>query len=309
MRPGDHVSVLTAECLRFLAPGPGGCFVDCTVDGGGHSEAILQRTAPGGPLLAIDADPQAVETARERLSLFGDRVTVVHSNFRFIDSVAREHQFANVDGVLMDLGFSSNQLTAPSRGFSFSRDDPLDMRFDSSQGPTAADYLATSSTQEIAHTLRELGEEPAARRIAGAIVEARAQAPVTTTGQLVDIVRRSVGRRPGATHPATRTFQALRIAVNDELGALRDALPRAIQLLRSGGRLVVISFHSLEDRIVKMEFRRLAGREPNTAPRGLTAGRWWKGCCWRHNARRGCARWCWKRLTRPIRRPSARCCA
>lgn len=270
MGPGDHVSVLTAECLRFLEPAPGGRFVDCTVDGGGHSAEILQRTAPDGPLLAIDADLEAVEMARQRLSLFGDRVHVVHANFRFVDTVARELGFTDVDGVLMDLGLSSNQLAARSRGFSFNRDEPLDMRFDSTKGETAAAYLASAAPEDIAQALRSFGEEPAARRIASAIVAVREHDPVRTTGQLVEIVRRAAGGRPGSKlHPATRTFQALRIAVNDELDALREALPRAVSLLRRGGRLVVISFHSLEDRIVKTVFRGLAGRAPDDAPRGL----------------------------------------
>ncbi len=270
MGPGDHVSVLTAECLRFLAPAPGGRFVDCTVDGGGHSAEILKRTAPDGPLLALDADLEAVELARQRLALFGDRVHVVHTNFRLVDTVAHELGFTDVDGVLMDLGLSSVQLAARGRGFSFNRDEPLDMRFDATSGETAAAYLSSASPEDIAQVLRGFGEEPAARRIASAIVAAREQEPVRTTGQLVEIVRRTTGgRHGGKLHPATRTFQALRIAVNDELGALREALPRALSLLRRGGRLVVISFHSLEDRIVKIVFRRLAGRAPDDAPRGL----------------------------------------
>ena len=269
MWPGEHVSVLTAECLRFLDPRPGGRFVDCTVDGGGHSAAILERTAPDGPHLALDADPQAVERARGRLSLFGDRVHVVHANFRFVDTVARDRGFASVDGVLMDLGLSSDQLAARNRGFSFSRNEQLDMRFDSTYGETAADYLASASQGEIEETLRSLGEERAARRIAADIVAARSEGGIRTTGELVAVVQRSVRPRHGAIHPATRTFQALRIAVNDELGALREAVPKAVALLRTGGRLAVISFHSLEDRIVKTLFRRLAGREPEDVPRGL----------------------------------------
>jgi 16S rRNA (cytosine1402-N4)-methyltransferase len=269
MSPGEHVSVLTAECIRLLAPRPGGRFVDCTVDGGGHSAEILQRTAPDGPHLALDADPEAVERARERLSLFGDRVHVVHANFRFVDAVARDLGFSDADGILMDLGLSSDQLAAPNRGFSFNRDEPLDMRFDPTQGEAAADYLASASQAEIEQTLRGFGEEPAARRIATAIVASRERGGLRTSGELAALVRRVHGGRQGAIDPATRTFQALRIAVNDELGTLRDALPRAIGMLRHGGRLAVISFHSLEDRIVKTLFRRLAGREPDPTPRGL----------------------------------------
>jgi len=265
----EHLPVLTAECLRFLDPRPGSRFIDCTVGGGGHSTEILRRTAPDGMLLGLDADPDAVDQARRRLSVFGDRVRVVHANFRFVNAVAQEQGFTDVDGVLMDLGLSSFQLAAPDRGFSFNRDEPLDMRFDSTEGESVAQYLAAATAEEIEQTLRAFGEEPAARRITAAIVAAREQDSVRTTADLASIVRRSVGQRRSTIHPATRTFQALRIVVNDELSALRDALPRAIRLLRRGGRLAVISFHSLEDRIVKSLFRRLAGREPDDTPRGL----------------------------------------
>ena len=271
MAPGEHVSVLTAECLRYLEPRPGGRFVDCTVDGGGHSAAILERTSPDGPHLALDADPTAVERARGRLSPFGDRVKVVHANFRFIDAVAQDLGFTKADGVVMDLGLSSDQLAARDRGFSFQRDEPLDMRFDPTQGHSAADFIAIASREEIEDTLRTLGEERAARRIAGDIVAARERRPVATTRELVEIVQRSVHPRPGTINPATRTFQALRILVNDELSALRDALPKAVGLLGSHGRVAVISFHSLEDRIVKTLFRQLAGREPDETPRHLPA--------------------------------------
>jgi 16S rRNA (cytosine1402-N4)-methyltransferase len=255
--------------MRLLDPHPGGRFVDCTVNGGGHSTEILRRTAPEGRLLGLDADPDAVSLARQRLSGFGDRAQVVHVNFRFVDIAARDHGFAEVDGILMDLGLSSVQLAARDRGFSFMRDEALDMRFDPTQGETAAGYLASASREDIEETLRSFGEEPAARRIATAIVAARDQGGVQRTGDLVRIVQRSIRHQRGTLHPATRTFQALRIAVNDELGALRDALPRAVGLLRHGGRLAVISFHSLEDRIVKTTFRRLAGRGPDDTPRGL----------------------------------------
>jgi len=214
---------------------------------------------------------EAVERARERLSLFGDRVHVVHANFRFVDTVAQDLGFTSVDGVLMDLGLSSDQLSGRNRGFSFQRNDPLDMRFDPTRGESAAQYLATASREDIEDTLRNLGEERAARRIAADIVAARQQATIETTRELVALVERSVRPRPGAIHPATRTFQALRIAVNDELNALREAVPKAVGLLRTGGRLAVISFHSLEDRIVKTMFRLLAGRAPDDTPRDLPA--------------------------------------
>jgi 16S rRNA (cytosine1402-N4)-methyltransferase len=264
-----HTPVLTAECIRLLDPRPGGRFIDCTVNGGGHSTEILRHTAPDGQLLGLDADPHAVALARQRLAVFGDRALVVHANFRFVDAAAAEHTFVDVDGILMDLGLSSLQLAARDRGFSFTRDEPLDMRFDPTRGDTAADYLATASREDIEATLRGFGEEPAARRISTAIMAARDEGGVRTTGDLVSIVQRSIRHHRGTLHPATRTFQALRIAVNDELEALRDALPRAVKLLRHGGRLAVISFHSLEDRIVKTVFRRLAGREPDNTPRGL----------------------------------------
>jgi len=269
MAAAEHVPVLTSECMRFLDPRPGGRFIDCTVDGGGHSTEILRRTAPDGGLLALDADPDAVQLARRSLSSFGERAHVVHINFRFVDAVAGEHGFTEVDAVLMDLGLSSLQLAARDRGFSFSRDEPLDMRFDPTRGETAAGFLASASRDEIEETLRSFGEEPSARRIATAIVAAREQGGVRTTGDLASIVQQSIRHHRGTLHPATRTFQALRIAVNDELGALRDAIPRAVRVLRRGGRLAVISFHSLEDRIVKTLFRRLAGREPDNSPRGL----------------------------------------
>jgi len=265
----EHTPVLTAECLLLLDPRPGAPFIDCTVNGAGHSTEILRRTAPDGKLLALDADPGAVDLARRRLAAFAERALVVHANFRFVESVADKHGFTDVDGVLMDLGLSSLQLAARDRGFSFGRDEPLDMRFDPSRGETAAGYLASASREDIEETLRSFGEEPAARRIATAIVAAREQGGVRTTGELTSIVQRSTRYQRGKLHPATRTFQALRIAVNDELGALRDAIPQVIRLLRHGGRLAVISFHSLEDRIVKTAFRRLAGREADNTPRGL----------------------------------------
>jgi 16S rRNA (cytosine1402-N4)-methyltransferase len=186
-----------------------------------------------------------------------------------LDSVSESYGFSEVDGILMDLGFSSDQLTRSDRGFSFSRVEPLDMRFDPLTGESAADILATAPRDEIAKALYELGEEPRSRRIADAIVAAREREPLRTSGQLADLVAQVVGGRKGHLHPATRTFQALRILVNDELGALHDALPQALGLLRQGGRLAVISFHSLEDRIVKTFLRHEAGLASETGPRGL----------------------------------------
>jgi 16S rRNA (cytosine1402-N4)-methyltransferase len=269
MAQSEHVPVLLSECMQLLDPRPGGAFIDCTVNGGGHSAAILERTAPDGPLLGFDADPAALERARARLAGLGERATFVHSNFRVMGSVAQAHGFSEVDGILMDLGFSSDQLAASERGFSFSRDETLDMRYDASSGESAAEILATAPREEIAQALYRYGEEPHGRRIADAIVAAREHAPLRTSGQLADLVSHTVGGRRGHLHPATRTFQALRILVNDELGSLSEALPQAVALLRRGGRLAVISFHSLEDRIVKTFMRHEAGLSADPGPRGL----------------------------------------
>ncbi len=262
-----HVPVLLRETVAALDPRPGGRFIDCTVNGGGHSAAILERTAPDGRLLGLDADPEACAAARERFRDVGDRVQIIQSNFRHVERVARETGFTAVDGILMDLGFSSDQIDSAERGFSFTTSGPLDMRFDRASGMSAADYLATASQQEIEATLRSLGEEPRARTIAACIVRSRERAPIHTTGELAETVARATGGRQGRIHPATRTFQALRILVNDELGALQAALPQCLELLRRGGRLAVISFHSLEDRIVKSFFREQAGQSAPDLPR------------------------------------------
>jgi len=264
-----HVSVLSHETLQLLDPRPGGRFVDCTMNGGGHSAALLERTAPDGRLLGMDADGAAVAFAGQRFAPFGERACLVHENFRYLAPTAEREGFTQVDGVLMDLGFSSRQMDGEGRGFSFQRDEALDMRYDSGAGLAAADLLATAPIEEIERILREFGEEPHARRIARDIVAVRIDHPVRTTGALANLVARAVHGRHGRLHPATRTFQALRIAVNDELGALAEALPQALGLLRQGGRLAVISFHSLEDRIVKTFFRRLAGLEQDNTPRHL----------------------------------------
>jgi 16S rRNA (cytosine1402-N4)-methyltransferase len=267
----QHEPVLLAESLDLLQPRPGGRFVDATVNGGGHACAILDRTAPDGRLLALDADPVAVATARARLEGSGSRATVVHANFRVLGAVAGRMGFLAVDGVLMDLGLSSLQIEAPGRGFSFRRDAPLDMRHDPSVGRSAAQYLGSASAMDLEWCLRSYGEEPRARAIAAEIVAFREKEPIVTSGQLAALVSRVLGGRRGRIHPATRTFQALRIAVNDELGALTEALPQALGLLRSGGRLAVIAFHSLEDRVVKAFFRREAGLEAEETPRGMPA--------------------------------------
>ena len=252
-----HIPVLYDEVLRLLDALPGGCFIDGTVGGGGHATGILEASAPDGRLLGLDADADTLAQARERLARYGERVTLVHANFAALGEVARAHGFSAVDGVLLDLGLSSMDVDDPKRGFSFLREGPLDMRYDRSQGQTAADLVNTLDEAALAEILFRYGEEPRARAIARRMVQRR---PIHTTTALAALVAEVVGasagkRRPGH-HPATRTFQALRIAVNDELGALAAALGAAIDLLRPGGALVVIAFHSLEDRLVKETFRR-----------------------------------------------------
>ncbi len=248
-----HVPVLLQSALSFLQVRPGGVYLDGTVGGGGHAEAILESSAPDGRLLGLDRDPAALEAAGRRLARFGGRAVLRHGSFAALAQLAEG--FAPADGILLDLGLSSLQLADPARGFAFSQEGPLDMRFDpTAPGPTAADLVNSLSVKELAGLLYRYGEERQARRIAEAIVAAR---PLGTTRQLAEVVERAVGR-PERIHPATRTFQALRIAVNGELEALEAALPQALDLLRPGGRLVVISFHSLEDRIVKRFLQREA---------------------------------------------------
>ena len=248
-----HVPVLFQAVLNGLQVRPGGRYVDATVGGGGHAAGILAASSPGGRLLGLDRDPAAVEAARVRLSSYAARVVLVHSSFSLLAEVARARQFVPVDGVLFDLGLSSLQLADPTRGFAFMADGPLDMRFDPTKGGSGAAALVNRlSPEELAALLYRYGEEKQARRIAEAIVAAR---PLHTTKELAIVVEQAVGRR-GRIHPATRTFQALRIAVNDELNALEAALPQAVEILAPGGRLAVISFHSLEDRPVKRFMRR-----------------------------------------------------
>ncbi|MCX7671813.1 MAG: 16S rRNA (cytosine(1402)-N(4))-methyltransferase RsmH [Anaerolineae bacterium] len=252
-----HVPVLLNEVLRGLDLRPGAVCVDATVGGGGHAEAILQATAPAGRLLGLDADPQAIERVRRRLAPFEARVTLVHANFRDLAAVATAHGFTAVDAVLLDLGVSSFQLAGEERGFSFLAAGPLDMRMDPRLSLTADEIVNRWPQEQLADIIYRYGEEPASRRIARAIVAAR---PVRTTADLAEIVARAAGGRGEhlRIHPATRTFQALRIAVNDELGALEAVLPQAVALLARRGRLAVISFHSLEDRIVKQFMQREA---------------------------------------------------
>lgn len=249
---GEHVPVLYHEVMDALRPCSGGCYIDATLGAAGHASGILRASAPDGRLLGLDADPEAISYARQVLLSYGDRAVLQMANFRQIGEVARKLGFGEVDGLLMDLGLSSRQLSHASRGFSFGQDGPLDMRLDRSQDQLAADLINRLSEIELADLFWRYGEERHSRRIARAIVAAR---PVATTRQLAEVVSRAVGRRE-KIHPATRVFQALRIAVNDELGALSQALPQARDLLRPGGRMAVIAFHSLEDRVVKQFLQR-----------------------------------------------------
>lgn len=252
-----HAPVMVDEVLRYLSVQPGGRYVDCTVGGGGHSLAILETAAPGGLLLGIDADAAALDIARERLEPYAGSLLLRQANFRDLAAVCRDANFVPVHGVLFDLGVSSYQLADESRGFGFQVEAPLDMRFGEGQDVTAYEIVNTYGERELADLIWRYGEEPASRRIARAIAAAR---PLETTAELAEVVTRAGGGARRRIHPATRTFQALRIAVNDELAALEPALMDATARLAPGGRIVVMSYHSLEDRIVKRTFEFLAGR-------------------------------------------------
>jgi 16S rRNA (cytosine1402-N4)-methyltransferase len=259
---------MTAEALAELRPERGGLYVDCTVGLGGHARALLQAGATR--LIGLDRDADALALARETLAPWRDRVELVHADFRSLGEVLDARHAALVDGVLADLGISSMQLEAPGRGFSFQRDEPLDMRMDRSTGATAADLVAGAREEELADAIYAYGEERFSRRIARAIVRARAAGPIDTTGKLAAVVRRAIPRRGfSRIDPATRTFQALRIWVNRELDALDRFVESAARRLRTGARLVVITFHSLEDRIVKHTLRALE-REAGAGIRILT---------------------------------------
>ncbi len=242
-----HTPVMLAETLRALAVQPGGRYIDCTLGGGGHAAAILEQSAPGGQLLGIDADPRAIEAAREPLRPYRDAALLVNDNFANLQPICIKYDFYPVHGILFDLGLSSLQLNGDGRGFSFQHDAPLDMRFDPRQKLTAADIVNTASEAKLSRLIRTYGEEAQSQRIARRIIQER---PIAGTLQLARLIEAAVGRR-GKLHPATKTFQALRIAVNHELDYLEAALKQAIDLLGHEGRLVVISYHSLEDRIVK----------------------------------------------------------
>jgi 16S rRNA (cytosine1402-N4)-methyltransferase len=268
----QHVPVMLEEVLKYLQPKAGGSYVDGTVGGGGHTEAILERTAPDGKVLGIDSDSQALARVRERLAqvVSDGRLVLVHGNFAELARIVHEAGFVSIQGVLLDLGFSSDQMGDPQRGFSFSVDGPLDMRLDQSQALSAADLVNSASEHELADIFWRYGEESRSRQIARRIVRERAKGAITRTAQLAGLAAAGVPYRARAIHPATKTFQALRIAVNHELEGLETVLPQILDVLSSGriddvgsagnvgGRMVIITFHSLEDRLVKGFMRREA---------------------------------------------------
>ena len=243
-----HIPVLLEETKQALDVQLGGRYVDCTVGTGGHSEAILEAILPGGQLLGIDADPEAIAIARQRLQCYENSTILINENFIHLEEICADHNFRPVNGILFDLGLSSLQLDEAGRGFSFRSDAPLDMRFSPSQKITAADIVNDTSPAELAHIIAAYGEDYHSQQIAHSIVRER---HIRSTRQLAQIIEHTIGSTGGRIHPATKTFQALRIAVNEELKNLEEALNQTINLLGHNGRLVVISYHSLEDRIVK----------------------------------------------------------
>ncbi len=259
MTAPTHIPVLLTEAVEALAVQPGGRYIDCTLGAGGHAAAILDKSSPGGQLLGFDADPEAIKAARASLEAYGDSALLFNENFVNLEAISVKHDFAPVHGILFDLGMSSLQLNGTGRGFSFQHDAPLDMRFDPGQEVTAADIVNTYSEADLARLIKNYGEEPHSRRIARHIVQQR---PIETTLQLAWTIEHATGGRRGRIHPATKTFQALRIAVNYELEYLETALKQATNLLGFKGRLVVISYHSLEDRIVK-QFMKQESSEDN----------------------------------------------
>ncbi|MCC6535118.1 MAG: 16S rRNA (cytosine(1402)-N(4))-methyltransferase RsmH [Burkholderiales bacterium] len=260
----QHTPVLLDEAIAALNVRANGTYVDCTFGRGGHSRALLRRLDATGRLIALDRDPAAVRAGKD---IVDERFTIVHAAFGLLGEVLRARGALRVDGVLLDLGMSSAQIEQPERGFSFRRDGPLDMRMDTSEGETVAEWLARAAEREIGEVIGRHGEERFAKQIAAAIVAARARRAITSTQQLAAIVATAVRTREAGQDPATRTFQALRIHINQELAQLSLALPQALAALSPGGRLVVISFHSLEDRIVKQFMRENAQRD--RMPRGV----------------------------------------
>jgi len=271
-----HIPVLVDEAIKFLDPKKNEDFIDCTLGDGGHAAEILRRTAPDGRVLGFDLDSEAVKVVRKNLEEFGSRLIVRNESYANLATALAEENFGPADGVLMDLGFSSPQLEDRGRGFSFQRDEPLDMSYSTLPDHlTAAEIVNTWSKAEIARALAEFGEEHMAERIASGIVAARRRKHIISTVQLVDIIKASVPKNyeHGRIHPATRTFQALRIAVNRELESVNAVLPQALNALKPGGRLVCISFHSLEDRIVKTFFKEMSAKRriQILSPRPITA--------------------------------------
>ena len=267
MEHAAHRPVLPREVLDALGCRPGGLWVDGTVGAGGHALAILGATSPDGRLVGIDRDAEILEQARARLLPYGDRITLRHADHRRLPAILDEPGIGPVDGILLDLGVSSIQVDDPDRGFSFLRDGPLDMRMDRTQPTTAADLVNSLPEGDLARLIARSGEEPQARRVARAIVRERAKAPFTGTARLAGTIAAALPGPPGRTHAATRSFQALRIAVNDEVVYLETLVETCADHLKTGGRMAVISFHSLEDRAVKQTFRALAHR--CICPRGL----------------------------------------
>jgi 16S rRNA (cytosine1402-N4)-methyltransferase len=261
MNHSGHKPVLYKEIIHALQPENSGRYIDGTVGAGGHARGVLEACAPDGRLLGLDLDPQALALARETLAPYSKRVVLIQASYVSLLEAMRSLGWEQVDGILLDLGISSMQMDTPDRGFSFQHEAPLDMRFNPESGLTAADLINTLPENDLANLLFKYGEEPKARKIAKMIVQAR---PIETTSQLAAIAKRAYPGR-SRMHPATRTFQALRIAVNDELTAVQMVLPRATAALRPGGRLAVISFHSLEDRIVK-DFIRLESKDQINPP-------------------------------------------
>lgn len=262
----EHIPVLLNETLGHLDLKQGGVYIDGTLGGAGHSVEIIKRIIPGGMLIGIDQDSNAINAAKKRLEAYKDNVIIVHDNFRNIKAIAEDSGFKEVDGILLDIGVSSHQLDENIRGFSYMHDGPLDMRMDTDRDFDASDIVNNSSEGEITRILRDYGEEKWAARIAKFIIEERKNGRIDTTFKLVDIIKSAIpaaARREGG-HPAKRTFQALRIAVNDELEVLEQAVRNAADILKPGGRLVIITFHSLEDRIVKRVFNNM--ERPCTCP-------------------------------------------
>jgi 16S rRNA (cytosine1402-N4)-methyltransferase len=254
MDQSTHIPVLFSEVLDLLRPQPGGQYIDGTLGAGGHTTGILEASAPDGRVLVFDRDLEAIQFTRRRLKPYGDRVVYINSSYAMMNKLASENGFNAVKGVLLDLGLSSRQLADSSRGFSFLREGPLDMRFDSSSKATAADLINNLTKDELVEIFKRYGEVGHSERIAGMILANR---PLHTTAELADLIKAEMGQK-GRIHPATQVFQALRIAVNNELAELERGIEAAIDVLEPGGRLAIISFHSLEDRIVKHTFRNLS---------------------------------------------------